>query len=150
MENYKMWTSDDKKKLLTLLEQVCKQQHAYGKKDIDAIETLKFYQLILEQHMSVSMVIEGLGKFLSRNRDLPHPSDINNIMNPVPEPLSPARYTQAVKRLDRSMGNFYEGRDDDKEYVAAFEANETRKVQAQKEQVPEIAQSVAKSLGYKS
>lgn len=140
-----MWTTEDKKQIMQVLRTVCEMQNNYGKQ-VNPENMLKGYQLVLEKHLTASEVIQGIGMFLERNRDLPAPADINNIMNPAPEPLSPARYQQAITRLNRNGFDYYDGRNEDKEYVAAFEARENQKVQEMKQDVPEIAQAVDKKL----
>ena len=139
-----MWTSEEKSQLLDVLQTVAEMQHSYGKQ-VDPEKMLKGYQLILENKLSANIVIEGIGKFLERNRDLPSPSDINNIVNPEPEKLSNARYVQACERLKRHGIDFYEQRQDDKKFIAAYEAEQSEAVK-QKQEVPEIAGAIAKKL----
>ena len=89
--------------LTDLLSQTFASQKTFG----DKAQMMEYrdgmFQLILADY-PIRRIREAFIQFVSRKADLPSPSDIVNLIDPLPEPLSPALYVSLQKRPSRSSG----------------------------------------------
>lgn len=109
--------------LTLLLSQAYAAQATYGDKAQMMEWRDAMFQLILGR-FPFRQVKGAFVKFLERNRDLPTPSDIVNIIEPPQQQLSAAMYVSLRKRA--ADGEWLLS--DDRAYIEAFEAQEMAKM----------------------
>lgn len=85
---------------------------------------VEMFKLVLGEY-SYRQIRDGFVQYLKRNPDMPAPSDICNIIDPEPEPLSGAVYIQIKKQL--RDGNVFVS-DRERAYCEAYEKQEMNKV----------------------
>lgn len=83
------------------------------------------FQLVLAEYRFVD-IREAFLQHVRRKPDLPTPSDIVNLVDPPPQPLSAAVYVRLRARVED--GEYLLA--DERAYCRAFEAQEMAKVKA--------------------
>ena len=96
-----IWQEADINDLAKALTITYKGQNTY-KEPLEIQDRLDFWKFVLESKYTVKQVLHGLKIFLERDKNMPVPADINNILDPPPVLISDAEYVAAQKWQERN------------------------------------------------
>lgn len=117
---------EGQEELTRLLYQTFASQKTYG----DKAEMMEFrdgmFQMVLAEY-PLSRIREAFIEHVRRKPDLPTPSDIVNIINPLPPVLSASLYTSLKRKI---ADDGYYPLSDERAFLRAFEAQEMAKFKA--------------------
>jgi len=113
----------DQAKLCELLAQCYDSLNTYGKTPEQLENHTAVFLMILGDY-SFEKIKAALVQHMKQSSSIPTPADIENIINPPPQPLSTSMYVKIMKECTVG-GKFLYG--DKKEFVEAYEAQEMKK-----------------------
>lgn len=95
------WSESDKVELIKNLSVVIKGQATYGQVSIS--DSYEFFKHKLEKKYSVDQIIRALDLYTDRNRGIPVPADINNILDPEKPKITQSEYVNAKKWQEQNQ-----------------------------------------------
>lgn len=124
------WNPQDKAQLASVIGKVFDLQKQFGKTTTQLENIIDGFCWALQDY-PLSEIIRGFGVYIKRNSDMPTPSDIVAIIDPIKQPWKPDKaYYISLKDIHKTQGP-YGLNDDEIEYIQAYEAymkNERRNV----------------------
>lgn len=104
------------------MSKICALQKAYGKMEAELETLVDGFVWILGDYPA-EQVFMALKNAVARSPEIPTPSDVYNLLNPVEEPPSTTLYIDIMKRV--TEGDYLWG--DDKEFVEKYRDYHKRK-----------------------
>jgi len=93
------WTQEEKDQLVMYLTLAMKGQKTYSKEELT--DKLAWYKMKLEGRYTMAQIIYAMDIFTDSNNQVPVPSDIINILNPVKPKITQTEYITAKENWAR-------------------------------------------------
>lgn len=127
-QNLIQWSSDDRKTLAVVIGRVFDLQKQFGKTTSQLENIIEGFIWALSPY-PVEKIISGFGQYIRMKSDMPTPSDIRQLIDPVKEEWKPdAPLYISLKKVMKEEGPF--GLDNEEiEYIKKYELHMMKKSQ---------------------
>lgn len=119
------WSPEDKKSFAKIIGRIFDLQKQFGKNTAQLENVVEGFLWALNAY-PINKVIYGLQQYILTKNDMPTPSDIRRIIDPVKEPfMFDKTYYSNLKETLKNQGE-YSLNDDELGYIRGYEANRIR------------------------